>query len=101
MIIQQQIEAQLKSAFNVEHIELVNESYKHNVPAGSESHFKLILVSDDFNGKMKVKRHQLVYGALATEMDLIHALAMHPYTTEEWAKLAKNVPSSPNCLGGE
>ncbi|MGR0279782.1 BolA/IbaG family iron-sulfur metabolism protein [Marinomonas dokdonensis] len=101
MIVQQQIESRLKSAFNVEHIELVNESYKHNVPTGSESHFKLILVSDDFKGKMKVKRHQLVYGALATEMDLIHALAMHPYTTEEWAKQSANVPSSPNCLGGE
>lgn len=27
------------------HLEVVNESYMHNVPKGSESHFKVLVVS--------------------------------------------------------
>ena len=30
----------------------------HNVPPGSESHFKVIIISDDFVGQSLVKRHQ-------------------------------------------
>lgn len=101
MTIQQQIETRLRSTLAVEHLELVNESSNHNVPPGSESHFKLVLVCDEFMGKMKVKRHQLIYGILATEMSLIHALAMHLYTPDEWRKLHADVPTSPPCLGGE
>ena len=36
----------------------------HNVPPGSESHFKVTLVSDKFDGLRLVKRHQEVYGLL-------------------------------------
>lgn len=30
------------------HLEIVNESYMHNVPKGSETHFKVLVVSDKF-----------------------------------------------------
>lgn len=39
--IQTAIELKLKSNFNPLHLEVVNESYKHAVPKGSESHFKV------------------------------------------------------------
>ena len=32
------------------HLDVVNESHKHNVPKGSESHFNLLVVSDAFEG---------------------------------------------------
>lgn len=30
------------------HLEVINESYMHNVPAGSETHFKVLVVSEQF-----------------------------------------------------
>ena len=35
------IEKKLKDKFEPVYIEVVNESYKHSVPKGSESHFKV------------------------------------------------------------
>jgi stress-induced morphogen len=32
------------------HFDVVNESHKHNVPNGSESHFNVLVVSDAFEG---------------------------------------------------
>ena len=67
----------------------------------SETHFKLILVSKDFEGLSKVKRHQQVYGLLGPMMqEGLHALALHLFTPEEWAVAAGQAPDSPNCMGG-
>lgn len=86
-------------AFEAQHLQLENESYMHNVPPGSESHFKLTLVCDEFQGVSKVRRHQQVYGVLAEEMaGPVHALALHVFSPEEWQQ--QNVPASPQCLGG-
>ncbi|SBS33941.1 transcriptional regulator BolA [Marinomonas spartinae] len=100
MKIQNDIKRHLEEAFSPQYLDLENESYMHNVPEGSESHFKLVLVSDQFAGKRLVQRHQLVYGALAKQMTLIHALAMHLFTPEEWSKRQVDVSASPNCHGG-
>lgn len=81
------------------HLELTNESHMHNVPPGSESHFKAVVVSEHFAGLARVRRHQAVYAALGDLMQRIHALALHTYTPEEWdARMA--APDSPQCLGG-
>ncbi|MAF16917.1 MAG: transcriptional regulator [Marinomonas sp.] len=100
MSVENEISETIQRAFNVHHIELENESYKHNVPEGSESHFKLTLVSNVFVGKRAVQRHQLVYGALTDQMKKIHALALHLYTDEEWEARRYESPQSPNCMGG-
>jgi acid stress-induced BolA-like protein IbaG/YrbA len=53
---------------------------------GGGDHLEAIVISDEFEGKTKIKQHQLVYGALneplATEE--IHALALKTYTTKAW-----------------
>lgn len=101
MQVQQRIHDKLIIAFKPSHIELLNESYMHNVPKGSETHFKLTLVSDNFDAISKVKRHQQVYSVLADDMqNPIHALALHLYTNAEWQALSQQSPNSPNCLGG-
>lgn len=38
----------LKSKLNPIHMEVINESYMHNVPKGAESHFKVLVVSHQF-----------------------------------------------------
>jgi BolA protein len=102
---QDTITKKLNDAFSPEHLEVVNESHMHNVPEGSESHFKVTIVCDDFNGKMLVARHRLVNKVLQDELSKerseggIHALALHTMTMEEWFKKGR-APDSPECLGG-
>jgi len=91
----------LAKAFSFDYISLENESHSHSVPENSETHFKLVLVSEAFQGKRKVARHQLVYAAVADEMQRgLHALAMHLYTPDEWAVQDDKTLASPNCMGG-
>lgn len=90
----------LDEAFSPIYLEVINESALHNVPDGSESHFKVIIVSQSFKGQSPVKRHQSVYEVLAAELQTgVHALALHTYLLIEWEK-QKTVPKSPNCMGG-
>jgi len=104
MSLQAVIETKLRDALTPSHLEIVNESYMHssgkNNPA-AETHFKVIVVSDKFEGLSPVKRHQLVYGALGDELRMkkgIHALAITSRTPVEWqANPEGNV--SPTCAG--
>lgn len=101
MQVQERIHKKLVDAFAPDYIELINESYKHSVPANSETHFKLSLVSKQFAGVSKVKRHQKVYAVLADDLqNPIHALSLHLYTHSEWQALKETSPETPNCLGG-
>ncbi|HCH70789.1 MAG TPA: transcriptional regulator BolA [Colwellia sp.] len=96
------IEQKLLSAFSPLHLDVINESNNHNVPPGSESHFKVTIVSNNFEDERLIKRHRAVNGVLAEELaEKIHALALHTYTEKEWHDYyAENTPLSPNCLGG-
>ena len=97
---QQTITSKLEQALSPQHLEIINESHMHNVPDGSESHFKVIIVSDVFKDKMLVARHRLVNKALEQELKgAIHALALHTLTMEEWFERGK-VAESPPCEGG-
>ena len=96
----QEIITKKLQALTPEHLEVINESHMHNVPEGSESHFKVVIVSDVFKDKMLVARHRLVNKALEAELKSgIHALALHTMTMEEWFEKG-NPPESPPCLGG-
>ncbi|CAA0087541.1 DNA-binding transcriptional regulator BolA [Zhongshania aliphaticivorans] len=101
MVIQQSITEKLQAALSPQYLDVVNESHMHSVPANSETHFKLVIVTDAFNAKRKVARQQHVYQLLAEELaGPVHALAMHTYTPDEWQDRAAPAPDSPNCLGG-
>lgn len=94
------IEDKLHSALDISELQILNESHMHSGPA-TESHFKLLLVSEAFADKGLVKRHQMIYKILADELqNPIHALAMHLYTQVEWAKKNGVVMPSPTCKGG-
>lgn len=95
------IQDKLQQAFEPLHLEVVNESDMHNVPANSETHFKVTLVSEGFDGKRLIQRHRAVNEIVSEELaGPVHALALHTYTPAEWAKKQGLSPSSPNCLGG-
>lgn len=96
MTMQQRIEAAL-AALQPQHLQVLDESLMHS--RGLQTHFKAIVVSDQFAGLNAVKRHQKVYATLGDLMDEFHALALHTYTPEEWAK-AGAAPASPTCAGG-
>lgn len=84
-----------------QHIELENESHLHSgYFEGKESHFKLTIVSDVFDGLRLVARHQTVYAKVAHLLTsgggTVHALAIHAYTPDEWQGVISS-PDSPLC----
>jgi len=101
MSVQQQITEQLVQALAPLHLEVANESHMHSVPPNSETHFRVVLVSEVFSGLRQVARHQKVYGLLAQQLEgPVHALALHTYAPAEWDARAASAPASPDCLGG-
>jgi BolA family transcriptional regulator, general stress-responsive regulator len=102
MQIYQTIKQKLNEAFTPTFLQVTNESYKHNVAAGSESHFNVVIVSGHFTDQRLLQRHRAVNTVLAEELaQHIHALAIHTYTPEEWSEQqAEQVPASPQCYGG-
>lgn len=86
--------------FSPTHLDVVNESFMHNVPKGGESHFNITLVAEQFEGRTLVARHRMVNQALADELaGTIHALALHTLTPDEWFEKGGQSPDSPPCLG--
>ena len=100
MSMQTLIAQKLTSEFETEYLQVENESHLHNVAPGSESHFKVTIVSDSFKDQVLIKRHRMVNKALQQEMQQIHALALHTLTPDEWQARAGNVADSPHCRGG-
>ena len=102
MTVSSVIEQKLLAAFQPSHLEVINESNNHNVPPGSESHFKVVIVATAFENERLIKRHRLVNAVLAEELaEKIHALALHTYTESQWQEQYADItPNSPNCLGG-
>ena len=86
------------------------------MPKGSETHFKVVVVSEAFDGEPLIDRHRKVNAALADELALgVHALSIGAprstlrsadaplvqvaKTPQQWAA-SSQVPESPKCLGG-
>jgi BolA protein len=91
----------LVDALSPVHLDVINESHQHNVPPGSESHFKVIVVSGAFEGESLVSRHRSINQLLAAQLTgPVHALSLHTHTSEEWQQKGETVPASPPCRGG-
>lgn len=102
---QERIAQKLSADFSPSHLEVVNESYMHAVPEGSESHFKVLVVSAAFIGKSRIDRQRMINATLKEELENgLHALSQRPLTPEEWS--SQSAPGSgasfqsPECLGG-
>ena len=106
------ITKKLTEAFSPLHLEVRNESHMHNVPANSETHFKVIVASAEFDTpkcKTPLARHRAVNAVLAEEVASdgpVHALSIVAKTPAQWEKMVQEgrvdgIGPSPNCRGGD
>ncbi len=81
------IEQKLRAALTPSRLEIADESAQHAGHfhggqesahrAGGETHFRLTIVSDRFEGLSRIARQRMVYQLLADEIAAgVHALAM-------------------------
>lgn len=100
-MLHERIEAKLREALQPAHLDVINESGMHNVPRGSETHFKVLVVSDAFEGLGLVDRHRRVHDLLRDELrDGVHALSIRALTPAQWTPEEAGSFQSPPCLGG-
>jgi len=96
--VEKRIRQKLESHLDTCLLEVVNESPYHQAPEGSETHFRVLIVSRDFKGLNTVKRHQKVYQILKEELKgPVHAFSQRTLTPEEWEAIDSPVRSSPPC----
>jgi len=96
MIVQNKINKLLRDNFNISELIIRNESYKHNVPPNSESHFNVQIVSDDFVNLSLIQRHKIVYKAVEILLTEIHAFSITAMTTSEF-KENPSLRDTPDC----
>lgn len=98
--VERAIRTKLTNMLKPNHLEVHNESHMHAVPVGSESHFRVLVVSTQFDGLTLIQRHRLVNEALKDELSsCVHALAIQAKTPEQWRSNPALVKSPP-CMGG-
>jgi stress-induced morphogen len=90
----------LTKKYNPTYLDLINESNKHNVADGSETHFKVTIVSEDFTNKNTVNIHREIYILLKDEMgekrdNKLHALSINAKTPKDWNN---SVTETPDCV---
>ena len=96
MIVQNKIDKLLRDKFNVFKLTIKNDSYKHNVPPESESHFNVQIISDDFQNLSQIQRHKKVYKAVECLLTKIHALSITAVTTSEFEE-SPSLRDTPDC----
>ena len=71
----------LREAFTPESLDVIDESHLHEGHSGhrpgGETHFRVYIVSDAFEGKSRIERHRMINTTLAAELaGSVHALAI-------------------------
>jgi BolA protein len=79
--VQHTITNKLREAFTPESLDVIDESHLHEGHAGhrpgGETHFRIYIVSDAFEGKSRIERHRMINATLAAELaGPVHALAI-------------------------
>ena len=93
MTVEESIREKLAKAFAPSRLNVENESAKHAGHAGArdhvgrhtgETHFRVVVVSDAFQGKSAIQRHREINAALKDELaGPVHALAIKALTPAE------------------
>jgi stress-induced morphogen len=89
MSVEMRIKKALSETFLPTHLEVVNESHLHagHRFGGTDSHFSVAIVSEAFEGKNPVRRHQAIYACLdAFLKESVHALKISAKTPKEVQK---------------
>ncbi len=90
MPVAEQIRTKLTEGLAPQQLEIVDESHLHaghsEAPDGGESHFRVAVVSNVFEGVSRVQRQRMVYELLARELrGPVHALSLTTWTPTEAA----------------
>ena len=98
--IEKKIRDRLVADFAPIHLEVNNESSQHSVPKGSESHFRVLVVSSRFIDLSRIARQRLVNDALSEllKTGAVHALTQRALTPAEWEQASSDSFKSPDCL---
>ena len=88
MPVRDQIVAKLSAKFAPSHLEVVDESSRHQGHAGSrpdgETHFRVRIAADVLTGKTRVAQHRAIMDELTAELrGGVHALAIEVLKTED------------------
>ena len=95
------IEDTLFKAIDCQHLNVIDESGQHHVPQGAETHFKVEIVSAEFDSVSLLQRHRKINELLSREFSLgLHALSIHAFTEEQWQTKQQLSSPSPSCLDG-
>ncbi len=64
---------------------------KVQVTSPDNTHFEAIVISDAFEGKRAIARHQMIYQCLGKLMgNEIHAMSIRAHTSAEWQDLTSS-----------
>ena len=97
MSVEKKIEHTISDNFEFSHLEVINESHMHSGP-NTETHFKVVLVSEEFEDIKLVQRHRKINELLKYELENgVHALSLHLFTKDEWKEKDEYVKDSPLC----
>ena len=85
MTLELKIKKTLEKTFQPIYLEVENESPKHSVPKGSETHFRILVVSNLFEGLSRVERQRSINDLFISEFKSgLHALSQKALTVKEW-----------------
>lgn len=84
--IEEAIRQTLTKSLSPIHMEVINESYMHNVPPNAESHFKVLVVSEKFTDLPLLKRHRLINEIVKEKLGggFVHALSIEAKSPDQW-----------------
>ncbi|CAL4323149.1 BolA family protein [Buchnera aphidicola] len=92
------IENKIKKKINVKYIKIYNISFMHK-SLNKDSHFQIIVVSNDFSKIKILRRHQIIYNILSQEIGKkIHGIEIFTYSNKEWKKKKYKKFHSTQCL---
>ncbi|CAH8575109.1 unnamed protein product [Dicrocoelium dendriticum] len=86
----------LNERFKPIYLKIVNESKKHSGSTGAQTHFRLTIVSKEFDGLSSLKRHRLIFETLKNAFSSgLHALSINAKSPNE----PLSDPPTPPCPG--
>lgn len=80
MPVKDEMDTCLRQRFQVQQLEIVNESHKHAGHSGDdgsgESHFRIVIRAPELAAMGRVQRHRAVHAALGDINQRVHAIAL-------------------------
>lgn len=101
---QNRIADAIQNKISCQELWIENESHGHGMNRGvnqPETHFKVLVVSNDFDGKARIDRQRMINDLLKNEFQNgLHALTQRLLTPQEWEKQQNSIKTefvSPLC----